>query len=182
MLDARIKKIAPRAQNGKVKTKFKLRCTRYLYTLSLDDPDKASKLQQSLPPGAPHSMTSYHNLIACSPYIRSHSDGSQEDNKKEIGASHPLFLVFFPALHAFLVLVHFVPLYLIQHLWGSLACRTPSNRCMGLYVHVVRIHDICIIQAFRTSDSPPSRMTVVAGLRKPSNRLRTVWGIPPADT
>ncbi|KAJ3481507.1 hypothetical protein NLI96_g7619 [Meripilus lineatus] len=48
---ARIKKIAPRAQNGKVKTKFKLRCTRYLYTLSLDDPDKASKLQQSLPPG-----------------------------------------------------------------------------------------------------------------------------------
>lgn len=48
----RIKKIAPRAPNGKVQTKFKIRCSRYLYTLSLDDPEKADKLQQSLPPGA----------------------------------------------------------------------------------------------------------------------------------
>jgi len=47
----RIKKIAPRAPNGKVQTKFKIRCSRYLYTLSLDDPEKADKLQQSLPPG-----------------------------------------------------------------------------------------------------------------------------------
>jgi large subunit ribosomal protein L38e len=37
---------------GKVKTKFKVRCTRYLYTLSLDDPEKAEKLKHSLPPGA----------------------------------------------------------------------------------------------------------------------------------
>jgi hypothetical protein len=48
---ARIKKIAPRA-GGKTKTKFKIRCSRYLYTLSLDDPEKAEKLKQSLPPGA----------------------------------------------------------------------------------------------------------------------------------
>ena len=36
---------------GKTKTKFKIRCSRYLYTLSLDDPEKAEKLKQSLPPG-----------------------------------------------------------------------------------------------------------------------------------
>jgi len=48
---ARIKKIAPKTVGGKTKTKFKVRCSRYLYTLSLDDPEKAEKLQQSLPPG-----------------------------------------------------------------------------------------------------------------------------------
>ncbi|KZT21973.1 ribosomal protein L38e, partial [Neolentinus lepideus HHB14362 ss-1] len=47
---ARIKKIAPRTPGGKQQTKFKVRCSRYLYTLSLDDPDKADKLRQSLPP------------------------------------------------------------------------------------------------------------------------------------
>ena len=51
LAEARIKKIAPRVPNGKVKTKFKIRCSRYLYTLALDDPEKAEKLQQSLPPG-----------------------------------------------------------------------------------------------------------------------------------
>ena len=49
---ARIKKVAPRVTGGKTKTKFKIRCSRYLYTLSLDDPEKAEKLKQSLPPGA----------------------------------------------------------------------------------------------------------------------------------
>ncbi|KAF7303744.1 60S ribosomal protein [Mycena indigotica] len=48
---ARIKKIASKTPNGKALTKFKLRCSRYLYTLSLDDPDKAEKLQLGLPPG-----------------------------------------------------------------------------------------------------------------------------------
>ena len=33
-------------------TKFKVRCSRYLYTLCVTDPDKADKLKQSLPPGA----------------------------------------------------------------------------------------------------------------------------------
>ncbi|KAL1939308.1 hypothetical protein VTO73DRAFT_10111 [Trametes versicolor] len=50
--EARIKKVASRVPGGKLKTKFKIRCTRYLYTLSLDDPEKAEKLKQSLPPGA----------------------------------------------------------------------------------------------------------------------------------
>jgi large subunit ribosomal protein L38e len=49
---ARIKKTTSRLPGGKTKTKFKVRCSRYLYTLSLDDPEKAEKLKQSLPPGA----------------------------------------------------------------------------------------------------------------------------------
>jgi len=48
---ARIKKIASKVAGGKQQTKFKVRCSRYLYTLSLDDPEKADKLKQSLPPG-----------------------------------------------------------------------------------------------------------------------------------
>ncbi|GAQ88487.1 60S ribosomal protein L38 [Klebsormidium nitens] len=32
-------------------TKFKVRCSRYLYTLAVVDQDKADKLKQSLPPG-----------------------------------------------------------------------------------------------------------------------------------
>ncbi|KAI9332247.1 60S ribosomal protein L38 [Obelidium mucronatum] len=31
--------------------KFKVRCSRYLYTLTVADADKAKKLKQSLPPG-----------------------------------------------------------------------------------------------------------------------------------
>ena len=31
--------------------KFKVRCSRYLYTLVVTDADKANKLKQSLPPG-----------------------------------------------------------------------------------------------------------------------------------
>lgn len=32
-------------------TKFKVRCSRYLYTLCVTDGEKADKLKQSLPPG-----------------------------------------------------------------------------------------------------------------------------------
>eukprot|EP00636_Phaeomonas_parva_P007651 CAMPEP_0118861352 /NCGR_PEP_ID=MMETSP1163-20130328/6913_1 /TAXON_ID=124430 /ORGANISM="Phaeomonas parva, Strain CCMP2877" /LENGTH=71 /DNA_ID=CAMNT_0006795157 /DNA_START=25 /DNA_END=240 /DNA_ORIENTATION=+ len=32
-------------------TKYKIRCSRYLYTLRVDDDAKADKLTQSLPPG-----------------------------------------------------------------------------------------------------------------------------------
>ncbi|KAF8528356.1 ribosomal protein L38e [Hysterangium stoloniferum] len=50
---ARIKKTRIRLASGVVKqrTKFKVRCSRYLYTLVVDDAEKAAKLQQSLPPG-----------------------------------------------------------------------------------------------------------------------------------
>jgi Ribosomal L38e protein family. len=49
--EARIKKISSKDVGGKQQTKFKVRCSRYLYTLSVDDPEKAEKLKQSLPPG-----------------------------------------------------------------------------------------------------------------------------------
>ncbi|EKX53163.1 large subunit ribosomal protein L38e_1, cytoplasmic, partial [Guillardia theta CCMP2712] len=32
-------------------TKFKVRCSKYLYTLCVTDSEKADKLRQSLPPG-----------------------------------------------------------------------------------------------------------------------------------
>jgi large subunit ribosomal protein L38e len=43
--EVRIKKL----KNGS--TKFKVRCARYLYTLTITDPSKVEKLKQSLPPG-----------------------------------------------------------------------------------------------------------------------------------
>lgn len=45
--DARLVKIRKRPD----KTKFKIRCSRLLYTLVIDDKEKAEKLTQSLPPG-----------------------------------------------------------------------------------------------------------------------------------
>jgi large subunit ribosomal protein L38e len=45
--DARSVKIK---KSGTV-TKFKVRCSKYLYTLCVTDADKAEKLKQSLPPG-----------------------------------------------------------------------------------------------------------------------------------
>ncbi len=47
--DARSVKIK---KTGSV-TKFKVRCSKYLYTLCVADTDKAEKLKQSLPPGEP---------------------------------------------------------------------------------------------------------------------------------
>ncbi|KAF8924748.1 hypothetical protein BGZ58_001496 [Dissophora ornata] len=43
------------AKSGRIKkngsqTKFKVRCSRYLYTLVINDAAKAEKLKQSLPP------------------------------------------------------------------------------------------------------------------------------------
>jgi large subunit ribosomal protein L38e len=45
---ARVKKTL---KAGSTQTKFKVRCSRYLYTLVVDDAEKAEKLKQSLPPG-----------------------------------------------------------------------------------------------------------------------------------
>ena len=45
--DASLVKIRKRAD----KTKFKIRCSRLLYTLVIDDKEKAEKLTQILPPG-----------------------------------------------------------------------------------------------------------------------------------
>ena len=45
--DARSVKI----KKGKDVVKFKVRCSKYLYTLCVFDAEKAEKLKQSLPPG-----------------------------------------------------------------------------------------------------------------------------------
>jgi large subunit ribosomal protein L38e len=43
------KSVKIKKSTGQVK--FKVRCSRYLYTLVLNDQEKADKLKQSLPPG-----------------------------------------------------------------------------------------------------------------------------------
>ncbi|KAL9709463.1 60S ribosomal protein L38 [Leucoagaricus gongylophorus] len=48
--EVRIKKLPPKGPNGKTRTKLKVRCARYLHTITIDDPEKAEKLRQSLPP------------------------------------------------------------------------------------------------------------------------------------
>ncbi|VDL84693.1 unnamed protein product [Nippostrongylus brasiliensis] len=45
--DAKIVKIKKNSLN----VKFKVRCSKYLFTLVVNDKDKAEKLKQSLPPG-----------------------------------------------------------------------------------------------------------------------------------
>ena len=45
--DAKSVKIKKNTDN----VKFKIRCSRYLYTLVIEDVSKAEKLKQSLPPG-----------------------------------------------------------------------------------------------------------------------------------
>ncbi|KAL7412437.1 ribosomal protein L38e [Mrakia frigida] len=52
-ISARVKKTVSKSSKSKTPsvTKFKIRCSRYLYTLSISDPEKAAKLLQSLPPG-----------------------------------------------------------------------------------------------------------------------------------
>lgn len=45
---ARVKKTLK--ANGSTQTKFKVRCKTYLYTLVVEDSEKAEKLKQSLPP------------------------------------------------------------------------------------------------------------------------------------
>ena len=45
--DAKLVKIRKRDKQ----TKFKIRCSRFLYTLVVTDAEKADKLAQSLPPG-----------------------------------------------------------------------------------------------------------------------------------
>ena len=42
---------AVKIMKAKDRVKFKVRCTKYLYTLVMMDKEKAEKLKQSLPPG-----------------------------------------------------------------------------------------------------------------------------------
>jgi large subunit ribosomal protein L38e len=43
--------IAIKIKKNKDNVKFKVRCSRFLYTLVVEDNEKAEKLKQSLPPG-----------------------------------------------------------------------------------------------------------------------------------
>ncbi|PQE33985.1 60s ribosomal l38 protein [Rutstroemia sp. NJR-2017a WRK4] len=44
-------------------SKIKVRCQRYLYTISVKDADKAEKLKQSLPPKIGHASASNEDFI-----------------------------------------------------------------------------------------------------------------------
>ena len=57
--DAKSVKIKKNAEN----TKFKVRCSRFLYTLVITDKEKAEKLKQSLPPGKLFSILKNHSTI-----------------------------------------------------------------------------------------------------------------------
>lgn len=61
---ARVKKTL---KAGSTQTKFKVRCSRYLYTLVVDDAEKAEKLKQSLPPGMLQLRESQMTSIYLSP-------------------------------------------------------------------------------------------------------------------
>jgi hypothetical protein len=50
-----------KSKNGVVK--FKVRCSKYLYTFACKDAEKAEKLKQSLPPGEPLCLLAC--LLAC---------------------------------------------------------------------------------------------------------------------
>lgn len=60
--DARSVKIK---KTGSV-TKFKVRCSKYLYTLCVADADKAEKLKQSLPPGKQRKHSERRRIRQCS--------------------------------------------------------------------------------------------------------------------
>jgi large subunit ribosomal protein L38e len=45
-----VSQLAIRIKTNKNNTKFKVRCSKYLYSLTLKEADKISKLKQSLPP------------------------------------------------------------------------------------------------------------------------------------
>merc|ERR1712156_522364 len=45
--------------------KFKVRCSRFLYTLVVNDKEKADKLKQSLPPGLKSRNSSEHLINSC---------------------------------------------------------------------------------------------------------------------
>ncbi len=46
---------AVKIKKNKENVKFKVRCSRFLYTLVIQDREKAEKLKQSLPPGTVHN-------------------------------------------------------------------------------------------------------------------------------
>lgn len=60
--DAKSARVKKTLKAGSTQTKFKVRCSRYLYTLVVDDAEKAEKLKQSLPPGESNT-TMCHDVV-----------------------------------------------------------------------------------------------------------------------
>jgi len=56
--------LAVKIKKNKDSVKFKVRCSRYLYTLVINDKEKAEKLRQSLPPGNHFVLPLYYLLTA----------------------------------------------------------------------------------------------------------------------
>jgi len=91
--EARIKKVAAKTPTGKAVTKFKVRCSRYLYTLSVDDAEKAEKLRQSLPPGTilvRLGSVHWFNIN----FTRVVRGGYRHEGKEEVDATLFLILIF----------------------------------------------------------------------------------------
>lgn len=53
--------LAVKIKKNKDNVKFKVRCSRFLYTLVIQDREKAEKLRQSLPPGV-YDLMLYYKL------------------------------------------------------------------------------------------------------------------------
>ena len=64
--------LAVKIMKTRDKVKFKVRCSRYLYTLVVTDREKADKLRQSLPPGEQETGNCFYFLWcskSCSVYF-----------------------------------------------------------------------------------------------------------------
>lgn len=85
----------PDAKSVKIKktgpvTKFKVRCSKFLYTLCVEDNDKADKLKQSLPPGEPSYYCSATSLGSM-PWMAAvlHSGGDSSERQRLAGWRAP---------------------------------------------------------------------------------------------
>jgi hypothetical protein len=80
---ARIQKSVSRLTSAK-QTKFKVRCSRFVYTLAIDDSDKADKIRQSLPPcTCPHEFFRSFVLRADGLALKVEETGAQKKKGKK---------------------------------------------------------------------------------------------------
>ncbi|THG02299.1 hypothetical protein TEA_012270 [Camellia sinensis var. sinensis] len=82
--DARSVKI----KRSKDVVKFKVRCSRYLYTLCVFDSEKADKLKQSLPPGAKTSCATTYGTYGQSKLTFKSRPASQEPTSRVHESAH----------------------------------------------------------------------------------------------
>ncbi|KAH9413015.1 60S ribosomal protein L38, partial [Dermatophagoides pteronyssinus] len=76
-------------------TKFKVRCSKYLYTLVINDKEKAEKLKQSLPPGLQKHQIWSERLILVpyrSHHVKRYNEWMQNPELQYLTGSEPLTL------------------------------------------------------------------------------------------